>query len=130
MATNANISVTIEDEDGILHELLNNMIDFERLRLQEEKVLPIVLHNKTGYLVRDFNIQAVIHPTAQIGNATDTYFATRIGGTDSGPWFNILTIPSMSINEKITVYVNWTIPGTSLLGYGQFAIEVKGDVIL
>lgn len=130
MATSAAISVAIEDEDGNLRELLNNMIDFSRLRLQEERVLPIVLHNRSGYQVRNITVQAIAHPTAQVGKDADTWQATRIGGTDSGPWFNILTITSMSINEKITLYMNWTVPPAALLGFGQFAVEVKGDVIL
>ena len=130
MATNEAISLVIEDADGNLHELLNNLIDFERLRLQEEKVEAVVLHNRSGYPVRNISIQAVAHPTAQIGNATDTYLATTLGGTESGPWYNILTIAAMSVNEKITIYVNWTIPPSALLGYAQFAVEVTGDVIL
>ncbi|RLI54289.1 MAG: hypothetical protein DRP09_13505 [Candidatus Thorarchaeota archaeon] len=130
MSTNDAISVAIEDEDGNLHELLNNMIDFERIRLEEEKVLPIVLHNKSGYVVQDITVQATAHPTAQIGRAADTYLATTLGETESGPWYNLISINSMSVNEKITLYVNWTIPADSLLGTGQFAIEVRGDVIL
>lgn len=130
MATNEEISVVIEDPDGNLHELLSNLIDFERIRLHEEKVEEIVIHNKTGYQVTDISIQAVAHPTAQKGNAADTWLATLLGGTESGPWYNILTINTMSINEKITLYVNWTVPPTAMLGAGQFALEVKGDVIL
>jgi len=130
MTTNEAISVVIEDIYGNPHELLTDMIYFGRLRLEEEKVEPIIIHNRSGRVVYDLSITAVAHPTAQIGNAADTYLATMLGETDSGPWNNIITIPSIGIDEKIALYVNWTIPSTALLGYGQFAIEITGDVIL
>ena len=130
MSTNEAISVVIEDTDGNLHELLSNLIDFERIRLQEEKVEEIVIHNRTGYIANDISIQAVAHPTAQIGNAIDTYLATLLGETESGPWYNIINITTMGVNEKITLYVNWTVPASALLGAGQFALEITGDVIL
>lgn len=130
MATNDAISVAMEDSDGNVHQLLSNMIDFQRIRLAEESVLSVILHNKSGRIVNDITVEAVAHPTAQIGNAADTYDAMRLGQTESGPWYSIFTITTMSVNEKITLYLNWTTPLTALLGAAQYAIEVKGDVIL
>lgn len=130
MSTDEAISVIIEDPDGNLHEILSNMIDYERIRQQEEKVEEIVIHNQTGYVVNDLTIQAVAHPTAQKGTAANTYLATLLGETDIGPWYNIINITTMSVNEKITLYVNWTIPASAFLGAGQFALEITGDVIL
>ncbi len=130
MATNEAISVVIEDTDGNLHELLNNLIDFNRIRQGEEKVEEIIIHNRSGRNVNDISIQAVAHPTAQIGNAINTYLATLMGATSSGPWYNIITIPTMSVNGKVTLYVNWTVPASSMLGAAQFALEITGDVIL
>ena len=130
MSTDESISVVIEDEAGNLHELLSNLVDFRRIRTSEEKVERIIIHNRSGYVARDLSIQAIAHPTAQKGNAIDTYLATLLGETESGPWYNIITIPTMSINEKITLYVNWTVPASSILGAAQFALEITGDIIL
>ena len=128
MSMDPSISVVWEAPDGTLLDLTTTLVDFERIRLREEKKVKVVIHNQSGEIVDNIEITAVAHPTAQIGRAQDTYDVMDFSETEFGTYINILQIALMSVDEKKDIWLRWTMPESAIPGWGQFAIKVIGDV--
>lgn len=128
MTTDPSISIVFENGAGATYKLDTDLYDYGRMRLREEKILPIYLKNDSGSVVNNITVEAVMHPTKQAGSASETYDAMQIGENEAGPWFNILEIPFMSVGELKLIWMNWTMPEAAIPGIGLFAIQVKGDV--
>ena len=130
MTTDPSISVIIQDEDAILYTLDSNKVPFGRVALREEKIVLVVLKNNTLTSANNITVEAIQHPTGQVGRDADTWQAVEVGETDAGPWFNILDIPLLNPGATKDIYLNWTVPEEAIPGAAVFAIEIKGDVDL
>lgn len=129
MSTDPSISVVFTDGDGVEYDLTTRLINFERMRLREEKRIAIILKNRSGNVVNNVVVNAVAHPTAQLGNAAETYNAMAFCLEQYGTFVKPLSVGTMGIDEEKTLWLKWSMPETAIPGYGQFAIEVTGDVI-
>lgn len=118
-------------EDGVGNEygLTEDMVYFATLQMGETKVVGLYLCNI------DRGASCVIltlipHPTNQKGTAEDTYGASGISTSDSGPFTNPLIVGCVSPGAKIPIYIEWDVPAGALPGIGQFAIKVEGDLTI
>lgn len=130
MSTDPSISIVFEDGSGNIYGLIADVLGVGLIRLREEKIVPVYLKNMTIDTCTDITVEAIAHPTNQVGSAAETYDAVQFGLTIAGPWFDILDIASMIGGELKLIYMNWTMPEEAIPGLGQFAIEVKGDMSL
>lgn len=130
MTTDPSISIIFTNGAGGVYKLITDLYDYGRMRLREEKIEPIYLKNETDKIVRDITVEAVAHPTLQSGTADETYDVVEIGEGETGPWFNILSIPLMSVGEEKLIWMKWTMPEAAIPGVGIFAIQCIGDVDL
>ena len=122
--------IVLEDSLGNQYDLSSSLIAFGEVTLTEEAKVAVILHNIAGEPVENVQLQCLAHPTAQVGKAQDTYDATEISLDELTGYVKILDIPYMSTDEKVIIWLRWTIPATAIPGYGQFAIKVTGEMIL
>lgn len=123
-------NMVIQDDVGNAFDLLTNLVPYGNVSIREEAKRTVVLMNRADSGTENITIQAIAHPTAQIGRAQDTWEAMTFALDELGPWFNILQIPYMSAGQKLDLWMKWTVPASAIPGYGQFALEINGEVVI
>lgn len=127
----AGLSLIWQDELGVEYDLLTNLIDFEKLvRGTTEKVMVVLKNQDAGRVCNNVVLTPIAHPTAQLGTAEDTYEATDLSLSESGPFSSPLNISSVPPNSETDIWIRWDIAEGALPGIGQFAVQAEGEYVL
>ena len=125
------LSLIFQDELGVEYDLLTNLIDFEKLvRGTTEKVMVVLKNQDAGRVCYNLVLTPIAHPTNQLGTAEDTYEATDLSLSESGPFNSPLTIGSVPAGSETDIWIRWAIAAGALPGYGQFAVQAEGEYVL
>jgi hypothetical protein len=125
------LSLLWQDELGVEYDLLTNLIDFEKLvRGTTEKVMVVLKNQDIGRLCNNIVLTPIAHPTNQLGTAEDTYDATDLSLSESGPFSSPLNIAILAPNSETDIWIRWAIAPGALPGDGQFAVKAEGEYIL
>ena len=125
------LSLIFQDELGVEYDLLTNLIDFEKLvRGTTEKVMVVLKNQDVARLCNNVVLTPIAHPTDQLGTAEDTYDATDLSLSESGPFSSPLVIALLGPNSETNIWIRWAVAEGALPGDGQFAVQAEGEYVL
>lgn len=122
------IELLIQDEDDVPYDLDTYLIDFGKIRAGEVKKLMVILKN-VGFTTEDLELQAVPHPTSQVGLPETTYEAATLSLSESGTYYEVLEISSVGPDTETEIWIKYSMPPESLPGSARFALKARGKVI-
>jgi hypothetical protein len=123
------MTIALEFTDGVTpYDLtLEGSIYYGKVQLGETKKTAILLKNlDANRICRDVVIDAVAHPTDQMGPASETYDACKFCLTESGTFVKPLTGITLPAGGQIVIWLEWIVAAEAIPGYMRFAIKVEG----
>lgn len=122
------INLIIQDESDVPYDLSSYLIDFGRIRSGETKKVKVILKN-VGFTTQEVTLQAIPHPTSQVGLPENTYEAASLSLSESGTYYEILNVGTIGPNTETDIWIQWQMPPQAIPGAARFALQANGKVI-
>jgi len=122
------LELVFDDGAGGVYDLTwDGSLYFGKIQLGEVSKAALRITNPdVNRVCSGILIEAVAHPTDQLGTANDTYLVTEFSDSESGSYSTTHSIPSLAGGSSVTIWIRWSVPTDALPGFGRFAIKATG----